>query len=205
LFSLISNYLWFSDENDKNWIPSDAEECADADVTEKQLEDVGYSLEWVEPDELTEYKWKVVRKPRLPEATFEDIEYAPLEGKRLAERFASSGLQVIVKMASIELTPEKPSFPVGGWHVEGQMNEHIAATALYYLDSENITDTNLAFRMQTSAYLNDEDAYQVGQDSYKWMEAVFGTGFGCGNSPCLQNYGSVATRQGRLLAFPNVL
>jgi hypothetical protein len=37
------------------------------------------------------------------------------------------------------------------------------------------------------------------------MEGVYGTGFGCGNSPCLQNYGSVVTKEGRLLAFPNIL
>ncbi|QRD01789.1 hypothetical protein JI435_144630 [Parastagonospora nodorum SN15] len=192
------------DENAKNWIPEDAQECADAEVTEQQLEDLGYSPDWSEPNRLTEYKWKIVRKPKLPEATFSDISYAPQEGTQLVERFASSGLQVIVKMVSIELTPEKPDFPVGGWHIEGQMNEHIAATSMYYLDSENIADNSLYFRMQTSAYLNDDDAYQVGQDSYKWMEGVYGTGFGCGNSPCLQNYGSVVTKQGRLLAFPNV-
>lgn len=83
------------------------------------------------------------------------------------------------------------------------MNEHICATALYYLDSENITDTSLSFRMQTSAYM--EDGYDVGQDGYHWMEQIYGTGLGGGGSPCLQNYGSVETRQGRLLAFPNVL
>lgn len=27
-------------------------------------------------------------------------------------------LQVIVKIGSIELTPEKPKFPAGSWHVE---------------------------------------------------------------------------------------
>ena len=83
------------------------------------------------------------------------------------------------------------------------MNEHIAATALYYLDSENITDSNLSFRMQTSAYMNDE--YEVGQDCYHWLEQIYGTGLGGRSSPCLQNYGSVETVQGRLLAFPNVL
>ena len=88
--------------------------------------------------------------------------------------------------------------------VEGQMNEHICATALYYLDSENITSSNLSFRMQTSAYLNDE--YEdVGQNSYNWMEHIYGTNLGDGGSPCLQNYGSVETKEGRLLAFPNVL
>jgi hypothetical protein len=83
------------------------------------------------------------------------------------------------------------------------MNEHIAATALYYLDSENITSNNLSFRMQTSAYMNDE--ISVGQESYHWLEKCFGTGLGGGGSPCLQNYGSVETREGRLLTFPNVL
>jgi hypothetical protein len=136
--------------------------------------------------------------------TFIDIDYAPQAGKRLVDRYRDSGLQIIVKLASIELTPDKPNFPVGGWHVEGQMNESICATALYYLDSENITDNSLSFRMQTSAYMNDDKGYDVGQDAYHWMESVYGTSLGCGNSPCLQNYGSVQTRQGRLLAFPNV-
>lgn len=84
------------------------------------------------------------------------------------------------------------------------MNERICATALYYLGSENITSSNLSFRMQTSAYINDE--YEVGQDAYHWMEQIYGTSLGCGNnSGCLQNYGSVETKEGRLLAFPNVL
>jgi Protein of unknown function (DUF4246) len=46
------------------------------------------------------------------------------------ERYAATGLQVIVKLATIELTPEKPSYDGGTWHVEGQLNEHICATAL---------------------------------------------------------------------------
>lgn len=32
-------------------------------------------------------------------------------------------MQIIVKIASIELTPEKPTYPGGSWHVEGQANE----------------------------------------------------------------------------------
>lgn len=150
-------------------------------------------------------KWEIVRKPHIPEPSFEDINYAPEEGKRLIDRFRESGLQIIVKMASIELTPEKPEFPVGGWHVEGQMNEHICATALYYLDSENITNSSLSFRMQTSAYMGEGDEYEVNQDAYHWMESFYGTTFREDTSPCLQNYGTVDTRQGRLLAFPNVL
>lgn len=40
---------------------------------------------------------------------------------------------------------------------------------------------------------------------YSWLERVYGTKLDMGQSPCLQNYGSVETRQDRLLAFPNVL
>ena len=32
-------------------------------------------------------------------------------------------LQIIVKLANIHLTPEKPSYAGGSWHVEGQANE----------------------------------------------------------------------------------
>jgi hypothetical protein len=39
-----------------------------------------------------------------------------------------SSIQVIVKLATIYLSPEKPSYPGGSWHIEGQLNEHIAAT-----------------------------------------------------------------------------
>jgi hypothetical protein len=198
----------YSDENAENWIPNRKEACADANVADEELKDRisrYYKSEEDRKERLLEAKWKAVRKPRMEPVPFNDVSYAPQPGKRLADRYRDSGLQIIVKMASIELTPEKPEFPTGGWHIEGQMNEHICATALYYLDSENITDNSLSFRMQTSAYMNDEErGYEVGQDCYYWLEQVYGTSLG-GNSPCLQNYGSVQTRQGRLLAFPNVL
>jgi hypothetical protein len=157
-------------------------------------------------DQKNYYKWKIVRRPVLPDFPFEEITYAPKAGTRLSERFRDSGLQIIVKMASIELTPEKPDFPVGGWHIEGMMNETICGTALYYLDSENITESSLSFRMQTSYYLTqDDEQYWVSQDNYHWMESAFGTCLASHMSPCLQNYGSVKTCEGRLLAFPNVL
>jgi hypothetical protein len=73
-----------------------------------------YDPRW---DDETQKKWELLRKPVIPEVSFEDVDYVPVDEKRLQEKFAKSGLQVIVKMASIELTPDKPEFPVGGWHV----------------------------------------------------------------------------------------
>jgi hypothetical protein len=39
----------------------------------------------------------------------------------LKRDYAHRGLQVIVKLANIELTPEKPDYEGGTWHVEGQL------------------------------------------------------------------------------------
>lgn len=39
----------------------------------------------------------------------------------LKTKYGERGLQVIVKLASIHLTPEKPEYEGGTWHVEGQM------------------------------------------------------------------------------------
>ncbi|KAK4125367.1 hypothetical protein N657DRAFT_680089 [Parathielavia appendiculata] len=151
-------------------------------------------------------RWMKIRcpvQPNPPSFSVSKVKYAVDPAQTLRERFKEIGLQVIIKMASIELTPEKPEFAPGGWHVEGMMNEQIAATALYYLDSENITDSHLEFRAMTESDLHME--LHVGQDSYHWMESVFGAKLGSGSgSACVQNYGSVLTPQGRLLAFPNI-
>jgi len=84
--------------------------------------------------------------------------------------YGHRGLQVIVKLANIELTPEKPEYEGGTWHVEGQLNEHICATALYYYDSSNITTSRLAFRQQSST-----DTIDIGypQNEETWLEQVF--------------------------------
>lgn len=211
------------DEEGDNWSPSDPAELADVEV------DLSHDLIWDHVEDEMERKWKVLRTPvfREPEP-FTAVEYNPQKimdnldtsPRRfwmnsqsephvealiggLREKFKDSGLQIIIKMASIELTPDKPEFPAGGWHIEGLLNEKICATALYYLDSENITESKLSFRMQTS-YDQDTLQHEVGQDSYHWMECNYGTRLSVGGGSCIQNYGSVNTCEGRLLAFPNV-
>jgi Protein of unknown function (DUF4246) len=42
----------------------------------------------------------------------------------LRRDFGSSGLQIIVKLANIQLTPEDSSYYGGTWHVEGQLVRH---------------------------------------------------------------------------------
>ncbi|KAJ6787386.1 hypothetical protein PWT90_08600 [Aphanocladium album] len=109
-------------------------------------------------------------------------------------------IQVIVKLANIQLTPEKPTYNGGSWHIEGQLNEHICATAIYYYDCENITPSHLAFRTRA----NGEDlerALSYEQNDYESIMATFGIH---AKGDTLQDLGKVLTRQGRLVAFPNV-
>ena len=79
----------------------------------------------------------------------------------LRNQFGSHGLQVIVKLANIELSPDKPNYEGGAWHIEGQLNERICASALYYYDSENITESFLAFRHRVDSDLEMKAYDQV--------------------------------------------
>ncbi|KAF5362188.1 hypothetical protein D9756_002171 [Leucocoprinus leucothites] len=119
----------------------------------------------------------------------------------LKRDYSDTGLQVIVKLANIHLTPEKPSYNGGTWHVEGQLNEHICATAIYYYDVENITPSHLAFR-QASDVLEAEEEIGYEQGDWAWLEAIFGLQ---NEEPAIQTVGSVQAREGRVVTFPNLL
>lgn len=45
----------------------------------------------------------------------------PVDIMDIKKDYSQRGLQIIVKLANIELTPEKPTYEGGTWHVEGQM------------------------------------------------------------------------------------
>jgi len=105
----------------------------------------------------------------------------------------STKLQIIVKAANIHLTPEKPSYPGGAWHVEGMRNERIVSTGLYYYDNCNITQSRLDFRVST-----DDPEYEQGDgDAVKLV-------YGIDDDAPLQSYlGGVETNEGRMIAFTN--
>ncbi|KAF9270595.1 hypothetical protein L218DRAFT_914736 [Marasmius fiardii PR-910] len=120
----------------------------------------------------------------------------------LRRDWRKDGIQVIVKLANIELRPEdgKAEYEGGTWHVEGQLNEHICASAIYYYDQSNVTESRLAFRQLTSH--EDLEEMDYPQNDYQGLEQLFGIQqYG----PCIQNLGAVLTKEGRMVAFPNVL
>ncbi|KAF9779818.1 hypothetical protein BJ322DRAFT_1167008 [Thelephora terrestris] len=104
-------------------------------------------------------------------------------------------IQVIVKLANIVLTPEKPEYPGGKWHVEGMMNENIVSSFIYYYDSENISESRLAFRRATS----EPHAHE--QDDSKCMRVLYDMDR---DLPLVQNIGDVVTKAHRCVAFPNL-
>ncbi|WP_031003466.1 DUF4246 domain-containing protein [Streptomyces sp. NRRL F-5727] len=137
--------------------------------------------------------WWENRSPTVPDAP----EFTPPEVPAAGDRVDLRGrrLQVIVKLATIHLTPEKPEYPGGSWHVEGMLNERIVSTGIYYWDSENITESGLSFRAGI-----DDPEYE--QNDHNGMRDVYGLE----NEDALnQLLGTASTPAGRCLAFPNVL
>lgn len=106
---------------------------------------------------------------------------------------AQKRIKVIVKMASIELTPEKPAYPGGTWHVEGTINEDIVATVLHYYDVENISELRLEFRVSF-----EDPAYE--QNDATYCERIFGLK---DEDAMVRFLGSVEAKQGRTVVFPN--
>jgi hypothetical protein len=137
--------------------------------------------------------WWENRRPAVPDAPAFTPPELPDESARVDLR--GHRLQVIVKIATIHLTSDKPEYPGGSWHVEGMLNERIVSTGIYYWDSENITESRLSFR----AALDDPD-YEQNDDN--GLREVYGLE---DEDALNQMLGSASTPAGRCLAFPNIL
>ncbi|KAF9285145.1 hypothetical protein BGZ68_004130 [Mortierella alpina] len=106
-----------------------------------------------------------------------------------------SPLQIIVKLANIELTPESPIYESGAWHVEGMANENIVATGIYYYHSENITESRLNFRIQ----VHEPSWYEQGDA--RGVELMYGLR---DEEPLLQYLEGIVTTPDRCIVFPNI-
>ncbi|KAI0668982.1 hypothetical protein C8Q78DRAFT_1044020, partial [Trametes maxima] len=137
--------------------------------------------------------------PRLPDALpFQP----PSSDERVSLSLRGKTIQVIVKMANIVLTPERPVYPGGSWHVEGMQNERIVATGLFYYDSANITESRLAFREAVGdGQYPGAPALEYEQDDESGYTLVYGIGRG---TPLSQRIGDVVATEDKCLAFPNV-
>lgn len=82
-----------------------------------QGEDEGFEP-WLERRQA----WESACPIKQPEPNLADFKYpnAPWT-VNLQDQFREKGLQVIVKMANIELSPGNPEYKGGSWHIEGQL------------------------------------------------------------------------------------
>lgn len=105
-------------------------------------------------------------------------------------------LQIIVSVSNVLLTPDKPQFPGSQFNVEGLVNERVAAVAVYCYESDNVTESRIAFEAQ-AAYDPKMDAGNItflyGIAARQWYEPASWI-----------RLGSVPVRCGRVVAFPNV-
>lgn len=118
-----------------------------------------------------------------------------------------SSLQIIVSVGSILLTPDKPMYTTGQFHVEGLFNERICASAIYYYDSDNITESRLGFQAPVNGWNilhggGRGPPFHRDRPLAKELYDVTETRR-CGG-PEWMLLGSIETRPGRLVVFPNV-
>ncbi|QRV92099.1 hypothetical protein RhiJN_20117 [Ceratobasidium sp. AG-Ba] len=122
-------------------------------------------------------EWEDGRPIQLPDVSPEGYVLGSLESRDTWYSLAGRTIQVIVKLANIHLSPEKPEYTGGSWHIEGMGNEAIAASGIYYYDEDNITESQLAFRTAAAIPYTYE----------QWDER-----------------GCVLTCQDRAICFPNI-
>ncbi|KAG4434610.1 hypothetical protein IFR05_009903 [Cadophora sp. M221] len=140
----------------------------------------------------------------------------------LQETFQRKGLQIIIRLREVNLTPSNPTF-TGSLTFEAQRNEHIVSTAAYIYSSSNVTTPQLSFCQPT---LMDPLDYHFGadgnmlddDDAWDTQRRVFGftqspearIHYNVSNdwsyhTPPLQTLGTVDLPINRLLTWPNTL
>jgi len=112
-------------------------------------------------------------------------------------------LQVITKIASMQIPVDEEGYEGGQWHVEGMNNEAIVATGICYLDVENIAESRLGFRRSVSREFGydfgDQDSFS-GLGGHEAFYELFGRG---AEDETVQDEGYIVAQKGRCLAFPN--
>ncbi|WOO78955.1 uncharacterized protein LOC62_02G002492 [Vanrija pseudolonga] len=125
------------------------------------------------------------------------------------DAFHDEHMQVVVKVSNIYLTPENPSYAGEEWQIDGTLNEMVYATAVYYYDDENIADdSHLEFRttVDKEMYGHNDGGYTSKNDLYYNFEEVYGIAdASASDEPKVFEMGSVATREGRIIVYPNVM
>lgn len=117
----------------------------------------------------------------------------------LKKEFWNIGLQFVLHIQEINLTPSRPSFKGEEWHVQGQRNERICATATYVYSSKNTTPASLSFRRRVHV---EEASLAKGYiQEPPFAPEIYGAESG---DPVIQHMGDIELREGRVVTYPNI-
>ena len=109
-------------------------------------------------------KWSDPDEPETRPIPDPDHQYYSIS---LQDQF--EGLQIIVRVSNIELTPEKPLYKGDSYHnVAGILNEHIVSTAVCYFDLHNIKDAKVSFQQETKI-----SSYDFNIEKFMAMDRLF--------------------------------
>lgn len=64
----------------------------------------------------------------------------------LRKEFSNRGLQMVCDVREVDLDPKHPSYAGEKWHVQGQRNEYICASAIIAYSVRNVTQPQVSFR-----------------------------------------------------------
>ncbi|KAL9026239.1 MAG: hypothetical protein Q9196_005064, partial [Gyalolechia fulgens] len=114
--------------------------------------------------------------------------------------FWNTGVQMVLHIQEIHLTPNSPRHGGEEWHVQGQTkNERVCATATYVYSTANVSSPTISFRRRVCP---DEAMAAGGQiNTPPFAPEIFGAKDG---DPLIQNFGHVVLRESRVVVWPNV-
>eukprot|EP00041_Stephanoeca_diplocostata_P022402 m.534416 g.534416 ORF g.534416 m.534416 type:complete len:583 (-) comp22053_c0_seq4:194-1942(-) len=178
---------------DGYWWETESEYCKRLGLEELTYDDDEYDDFWENYNET-----RILHPINPPEAPA--LHFKPAGS---GTSFKGKNLQVIVKLANIHLTPEKPRYEGGTWHIEGEIQENIVSSAIVYYDMDNISESTLSFRASL-----DEEFYDYEQCDYRGVQMVYGfteIEDGYQEYTHTQELGSVVAKEGRTVVFSNDL
>lgn len=129
-------------------------------------------------------------------------DYVPV---RLQDKFQKDGLQVIVQISRIDLTPESPNYQGETYfHTEGLRNEHIVATTMYVVEAKNITQARVAFQHEDKVHASELECEEPDAIS-EVLDVDYWESYEETPPRAVHTFGSVPMIEGRLLSWPNTL
>lgn len=117
----------------------------------------------------------------------------------LKKEFWNIGLQMVLHVQDINLTPVKTKYEGEEWHIQGQRNERICATAIYVYSALNTTPAQISFRKRVHV----EEAL-IAKDYIQeppWAPEIYGARHG---DAAIQHMADIKLREGRVVTYPNI-